>query len=384
MPSLPIPDSQALAHSRQLASVIRSEIDAAGGWLDFAHYMHLALYAPGLGYYSGGAKKFGLDGDFVTAPEVSSLFAQTLARQAAQVIQMTHGDILELGAGTGRLALQLLLELQRLGQLPASYFILEVSAQLREIQRNTIEQNLPPDLAPRVQWLDRLPDVFTGLVLGNEVLDAMPVHIVKNTEHGLCELGVACDGQDLAWAERSLTVGHVYEGASKLALPAGYITELCPAATGLMTSLAGMLQQGVVLFIDYGFPRREYYHPQRSQGTLMCHYRHHAHGDPFFYPGLQDITAHVDFTAVAEAGMAHGLKLLGYCAQAEFLINCGITELLARISPHDIAVYAPLASQAHKLLSPAEMGELFKVIAMGRGVPEELLGFARGDKRRGL
>jgi SAM-dependent MidA family methyltransferase len=342
------------------------------------------LYTPGLGYYSGGAKKFGEAGDFVTAPEISPLFAQTLARQAAQVLQMTNGDVLELGAGTGRLALELLLELQRLDQLPAHYFILEVSAQLRETQHATLVQALSPDLMQRVQWLDHLPQTFTGLVLGNEVLDALPVHIVKTTEQGFRELGVTSDEQGLAWAEQPLTSGHVYEQASILTLPVGYTAELCLAAIGLIASLAGMLQQGVLLLIDYGFPQREYYHSQRSQGTLMCHYRHYAHGDPFLHPGLQDITAHVDFTAVAEAGEAHELQLLGYCGQAQFLINCGITELLTRVSPHDIAAYAPLASQAQKLLSPAEMGELFKVIALGKGMSGELLGFARGDKRHSL
>ena len=384
MTSLPLPSAEALSHSQQLISLIRSEVDAAGGWLDFARYMHLALYAPGLGYYSGGAKKFGQDGDFVTAPEISPLFAQTLARQAAQVLQMTKGNILELGAGTGRLALELLLELQRLQQLPTHYFILEVSAQLREIQQSTLAKSLPLDLMQRVQWLDCLPETFIGLVLGNEVLDALPVHIVTTTEHGLAELGATHYGQGLAWAEKPLTTGHVYEQASKLALPVGYTTELCPAAIGLIASLAAMLQKGLLLLIDYGFPQREYYHPQRGQGTLMCHYRHYAHGDPFLYPGLQDITAHVDFTSIAEAGVKHGLQILGYCGQAQFLINCGITEILTRVSPHDIAAYVPLASQAQKLLSPAEMGELFKVIAVGKDVSSELLGFARGDKRHSL
>ena len=378
---LPTPDDHALTRSRQLSTLIQAEIANAGGWLDFARYMHLALYAPGLGYYSGGARKFGKDGDFVTAPEISPLFAQTLARQAAQIIEATLGDILELGAGTGRLAIELLLEMQRLDCVPAHYFILEVSAYLREIQHVQLEQALPPELLSRVQWLDTLPQTFSGLVLGNEVLDALSVHIVQTKQQGFTEMGVAWD-EGLVWAERPLTTGYLYELASKLALPVEYTTELCPAATGLVASLAAMLQQGALLFIDYGFPRREYYHPQRNRGTLMCHYRHYAHDDPFLYPGLQDITAHVDFTAVAEAGVEHGLQLLGYCGQAQFLINCSITELLTRVSPHDIAAYALLASQAQKLLSPAEMGELFKVIALGKGLLGDLLGFARGDKRQ--
>lgn len=384
LPILPEPDAEALAHSQQLAAEIRTEIDNAGGWIDFARYMHLALYEPGLGYYSGGAKKFGRAGDFVTAPEISLLFAQTLARQAAQVLQLTQGDILELGAGTGQLAIELLLELHKLGRLPERYLILEVSAQLRELQRTNLQQTLPPALMQRMQWLDKLPEAFSGLILGNEVLDALPVHVVKTDAGQGYELGVTCNGQGFTWGQQALSAGQLSEQTAKLSLPATYTTELCPAATGLIVSLSQVLQQGVMLFIDYGFPRREYYHPQRDHGTLMCHYRHYAHDDPFLHPGLQDITAHVDFTAIAEAGVANDMLLLGYCGQAQFLINCGITEILTRVSPQDMAAYAPLASQAHKLLSPAEMGELFKVIALGKDLPEQLLGFARGDKRHSL
>ena len=382
---LPEPSADALAHSRALVTLIHRHIDAANGWISFAEYMHLALYAPGLGYYSGGAKKFGEAGDFVTAPEISPLFAQALATQVAQVLAETQGNILELGAGTGKLALELLRELQTLEQLPAQYLILEVSAQLCEIQRTTLQQHLPPELMQRVAWLDTMPSEFIGMVLANEVLDALPVHVVHRQSIGLVEQGVTKDEtHDFAWREQALTSGSLHDAAVALDLPPEYTTELCPAAGALLASLAAMLTQGVILLIDYGFPRREYYHAQRSQGTLMCHYRHHAHGDPFVYVGLQDITAHVDFTAIAEAGLASGLGLLGYCGQAQFLINCGITELLGRVSPHDMARYAPLASQAQKLLSPAEMGELFKVIAFGKNITNPLLGFARGDRRHTL
>ncbi len=384
MTSLPSPNHAALAHSRQLTALIRAEMDAAGGWIDFARYMHLALYAPGLGYYSGGAKKFGSDGDFVTAPEISPLFARTLARQAAQILQLTSGDILELGAGTGRLAAALLLELHKLDQAPPQYLILEVSADLRQMQQETLQQTLPPELMHRIHWLDMLPDAFTGMVIGNEVLDALPVHVIKTRGDGLSELGVAWAEDRFCWSERPLTSGPLLEQATKLELPPAYVTELCPAATGLVASLAAMLQHGALLFIDYGFPRREYYHPQRSQGTLMCHYRHYAHGDPFIHPGLQDITAHVNFTAIAETGVANGLQLLGYGGQAQFLINCGITDLLNQVSPSDVANYLPLAAQAQKLLSPAEMGELFKAMALGKGITQSLLGFQRGDKSHTL
>jgi len=383
-PGLPEPTLEALSHSKQLNELIREKIDAAGGWISFAEYMHLALYQPGLGYYSGGAKKFGAGGDFVTAPEISPLFAQSLATQAAQVLRLTHGSILELGAGTGRLALGLLLELQSLNQLPAQYLILEVSAQLRQQQQHTLQKHLPPELLERVLWLDTLPEKFSGLIVANEVLDALPVHIVKRQPAWLVEMGVGVNSQGFVWSEQVLASGQLYEAASVLDLPPDYTTELCPQAGALIASLANMLELGAIVMIDYGFPRREYYHPQRSEGTLMCHYQHYAHGDPFLHPGLQDITAHVDFTNIAEAGLAQGLQLMGYCGQAQFLINCGITEILARVSPQDMASYAPLASQAQKLLSPAEMGELFKVIVFGKGMTAELLGFSRGDRRHTL
>lgn len=379
---LPIPDTLQSAHSDALLQLIRQTIADQGGWIDFARYMALALYAPGLGYYSAGAQKFGAAGDFVTAPEMTPLFGRCLARQAGEVLQQTSGDLLELGAGSGKLARDLLLELQRLDRLPQRYLILEVSAHLREVQRETLQQQLPVELMARVEWLDTLPAAFCGLILGNEVLDALPVHLVASRATGLCERGLIWqDG--LRWEERPLTDPDLRALVEQLALPPDYLTECCPAANGLVASLGDTLRQGAVILIDYGFPRREYYHPQRDQGTLMCHYRQHAHGDPLLYPGLQDITAHVDFTAIAGAAVKAGMSLLGYTGQAQFLINCGITDLLSTISPQDPASYLPAVAQAQKLLSPAEMGELFKVIAFGRDV-DGLTGFGRGDKRHTL
>ncbi|HQR50680.1 MAG TPA: class I SAM-dependent methyltransferase [Methylophilaceae bacterium] len=381
--SLPIPDPEQLEHGSRLIQIIRDEIAAQGGKVSFARYMELALYAPGLGYYSAGAKKFGTDGDYVTAPEISPLFAGTLARQAAQVLVATGGNVLELGAGTGRLAAQVLLELQRLGALPQRYRILEVSAHLRSVQKETLAAGLPAELLAHVEWLEALPDTFTGLVIGNEVLDALPVHVLTWRETGIFERGVAWKDGQFVWQECLVTDSRLLRTTQGLGLPPGYISEVCPAASGLIASLAQMLEHGVLLFVDYGFPRCEYYHRQRASGTLMCHYRQLAHDDPFFHPGLQDITAHVDFTAVAETGVSHDLQLLGYTTQAQFLINCGITELLGAVSPADMTAYLPLASQAQKLLSPAEMGELFKVVALGKNM-QPLLGFGRGDKRHTL
>ncbi|MBZ0093430.1 MAG: SAM-dependent methyltransferase [Sulfuricellaceae bacterium] len=382
MPPLPKPSADALQHSLRLSARIRDEIAAAGGWIDFARYMELALYAPGLGYYSAGAMKFGQDGDFVTAPEISTLFGHTLARQLAQVLT-GGGDVLELGAGSGRLAVDLLSELERLDALPPRYFILEVSPDLRQRQHALLRERAPR-LAERVSWLESLPQRFKGAIVGNEVLDALPVHLAVWREDGLYQRGVEVHGENFAWRERPLTSGAAWEMAHRLDLAPGYLSEIAPAVPALVRSLASSLEQGVLLLIDYGFGAAEYYHPQRRLGTLMCHYRHHSHDDPFFLPGLQDITAHVDFSAAAAAGTEAGLDLLGYTSQAHFLLNCGLTDLLGQVGAEDAAAYLPLANQAQALLSPAEMGDLFKAIAFGRGLGEPLRGFSRGDKSAAL
>lgn len=379
MSSLPIPNAEALAHSRRLTALIQDNIGQHHGWISFADFMRMALYEPQLGYYSGGAKKFGMGGDFVTAPEISPLFAQSFARQVAQVLAETQGDILELGAGTGRLAVDMLLALQDLDQLPEQYFILEVSAHLRQVQQEKIRAALPEELADCVVWLDTLPKNFVGIMLGNEVLDAIPVHLIHRTAQCLCERGVSFD-KDFIWQDKPMSSGSLYEAADVLSLPEGYLTEICPAASGLIASLAQALERGVILMVDYGFPAHEYYHPQRNFGTLMCHYQHHAHPDPFLSVGLQDITSHVDFTRIAQAGVDAGLDLSGFCSQAQWLMNCGILDLLSQVSPQDMARYAPLAAAAQKLLSPAEMGDLFKVIAFTRQFDAPLLGFSAGDK----
>jgi SAM-dependent MidA family methyltransferase len=381
MSSLPAPSPEALAHSDLLARLIRDEIQAAGGWLPFDRYMSLALYAPGYGYYSAGLEKFGEGGDFVTAPEISPLFGRCIARQAAQVLTKTGGSILELGAGSGRLVVDMLTELDRLGRLPDQYLIMEISAPLRETQKCLANSSLPLHLSQKIVWLETLPQTFAGLVLGNEVLDALPVHLVAWHEKDISERGVAMENGRFVWCDQPLTHGPLFDVASALQMPPGHVSEINPAASGMMASLTQMLVHGVILMLDYGFPRREFYHPQRDRGTLMCHYRQHAHDDPFFCPGLQDITSHVDFTAIAEAAVAQGATLMGYTGQAQFLINCGITDFLAEISPANMAAYLPLAAQAQKPLSPAEMGELFKVIALGKAFNEPLAGFASGDKR---
>jgi SAM-dependent MidA family methyltransferase len=371
--------------------------------------MELALYAPGLGYYTAGAHKFGEAGDFTTAPEMSSLFGRTIARQATEAMQQSAPHILELGAGSGKLAVDILRELERLDQLPASYDILEVSADLRERQRALLHQRVP-QLADRVHWLDALPEKFSGFIVANEVLDALPVHLVHWQDSAITERGVTLSPEDAVgrtsdrhiglkpdlqeaglnkadnfiWQNCNINDAVLLQAAQQISVPDGYVSEICLAAHGLIQSLAQRLEQGSMLFIDYGFGAREYYHPQRNTGTLMCHYRHHAHDNPFYLPGLQDITAHVNFTDIAECGIDAGLELQGYTTQAFFLINGGITGLIADTSPENLRDYLPLSAQLQKLTSPAEMGELFKVIAFGKKMANPLSGFAMGDLTRTL
>ncbi|MEW5968005.1 MAG: SAM-dependent methyltransferase [Pseudomonadota bacterium] len=382
-PMLPVPSADALAHSQRVAAHLRSLIAAAGGWVPFSRYMEAALYAPGLGYYAAGAAKFGAAGDFVTAPELTPLFGRTLAHAIAPVLAATGGEVLELGAGSGKLAADVLGELERLGALPARYAILDVSADLRERQQAALTRAVP-HLAERVQWLDALPARFTGVILGNEVLDALPAEMVHWTDAGPQVRGVVAAGDGFAWQDRSIADPVLRARAEALDRVPDYVSEINLAADALIASLAASLDRGLILMIDYGFAASEYYHPQRHMGTLRAHYRHHALDDPFYLPGLCDLTAHVDFSAVARAGMAAGLTLAGFTSQAGFLLNSGLTELLMQTPPTDAAAYLPQANAVQRLVSPAEMGELFKVIGLARGEVPPLAGFARGDRQHTL
>ncbi|NNM81470.1 MAG: class I SAM-dependent methyltransferase [Burkholderiales bacterium] len=375
MTQLPDPSEEALAHSERMKGRVREAVMDAGGWIPFSRYMDLVLYSPGLGYYSAGSEKIGEAGDFVTAPEISSLFGQTLARFAsAWFAENSHADLLELGAGTGKLAFDFL---SAEAPAPGKYYILEPSADLREKQRQKLA-----GFGEKVQWLDSLPESFEGVVIANEVLDALPFSLIHWKSSGIFERGVKLEVDGFAWEDRVLEKGPLLDAASAIVVPSGYISEICPAAGSLVASLAAILKRGLMLFIDYGFGRAEYYHPDRNRGTMMCHYRHHAHDDPFFLPGLQDITAHVDFSAIAQAGVDAGLDFIGYNSQARFLIDCGIIGLLEQISPEDPLRYLPMASGLQKLVSPAEMGELFKVILFGKEANSDC--FLRGDRSRAL
>ena len=391
MTSLPQPSADALAQSAHLLALVEADIDEAGGWISFARYMERVLYAPGLGYYSGGARKFGPGGDFITAPELTPLFGQALAAQVEQVMRASAPALIEVGAGTGLLATDLLLELERRGCLPDEYGILELSGELRARQFDTLAQKAP-HLAARVRWLDELPAQFSGAVVANEVLDVMPVHLLVSRADGLFERGVSlvengAGGRRLCWADVPAE-GAVRDAALALDLPAPaggeYVTELNLAGRAWVSAWAERLERGAMLLIDYGYPRVEYYLPSRSNGTLLCYYRHHAHGDPFLWPGLNDITAFVDFTAVAEAAFDAGLDVHGYTTQAQFLFNCGVLECLARRGPQESADYIRAARAVQRLTAPQEMGELFKVLAVGRGIDGPLLGFVRGDRLHGL
>ena len=382
--SLPEPSDAAKAASAALVLSIAAEIRAAGGWISFARYMELALYSPGLGYYSGGSEKFGAAGDFVTAPELTPLFGHALAVQVAQVMRASVPEVLEAGAGSGNLAADLLIALDVLGCPVQRYRILELSGELAARQHATIAARAPQFL-PRVEWLDSLPDQISGCVVGNELLDAMPNHAVVWRDEGLMECGIALDDSDAFVLSECAAGEGLQQAARELPVVAVYRSEIALTARAWTAELGRRLKQGALLLIDYGLPRHEYYHPQRNGGTIRCHYRHRTHDDPFWYPGLSDITAHVDFTAIAEAGHGVGLDVLGYTTQAAFLMNCGIADLLVQRKDNvDAASAARAGGAVNILLSPNEMGELFKVIALGKGLREPLVGFRRGDRLHAL
>jgi SAM-dependent MidA family methyltransferase len=383
------------SHSLRLAAHIRAALVAAGGWLSFERFMELALYAPGLGYYSAGSVKLGPGGDFVTAPEVSDLFSRCIARQCAAVLLRTGGEILELGAGTGRMAAALLTELAAQHVLPERYAILEVSADLAQRQRQRLA-HLPQALRERVVWLDRLPaQPLHGVVLANEVADALPCRRFRCDADGISELGVARDAVSEEPTNGSAPIGfHEREIAADASLaracdeilaglleplPRGYTSEVCLRIAPWIDALSACLARGLLLLCDYGLPRRHYYHPQRVSGTLRCHYKQLAHDDPYINLGVQDITAWVDFTRVAEAAIAAGLEVAGFATQAAFLLGLGVEGLVTEAGAGIERIR--LAGEARRLMMPEEMGEAFKMMALCRDLDTPLAGFALQDLR---
>jgi isopentenyl-diphosphate delta-isomerase type 1 len=352
-----MPSDEALAHSAQLTQKIIERIQQKNNWISFEDYMHMALYEPGLGYYTAGAHKLGREGDFVTAPMISPLFSQCLAQFCMN--NSAIENILELGAGTGVMAKDILLFLEKNNQLPERYYILEVSADLRQRQQIFLKQEIP-HLYAHIQWLDTLPENFIGIILANEVLDAMPVHLFHYKDNEIFETGVTLEKNNFTFKDK-IADAKLQEQVNSLPIEnkMDYLSEINLNLSGFLNSLSAALQEGLIVFIDYGFDEHTYYHPHRLQGTLMCHYRHHSHTDPFFYPGLQDITAHVDFTALANAGIAAGLEVEYFANQAMFLLENGLIELA---NTPDMAS----AQQINTLSSPAEMGELFKIMALSK------------------
>jgi len=368
--SLPAPNSDALAASQALQRSIALDVATQGGAIPFSRFMELALYAPNLGYYSGGAAKLGAEGDFTTAPEISPLFGATLARAAAAIMAQSGPNIIEFGAGTGKLARDVLEALDAMGVALERYTIIELSGELRARQQEALKA------FPQVRWLSGFPETFQGAVLANEVLDAMPVELVVREGGRWRRQMVTVDEGRFAFVQDEPDAALLEQIARQIPdadqLQDGYLTEVHPVACGFMRSLAAMFtakgSRGAAILLDYGFPAREFYFDERSGGTLMCHYRHHAHPDPFYLPGLQDITAHVDFTAMALAAQDAGLDVLGYMSQAAFLLAGGIGELLLQTDPEDTLRYLPQSKAVQKLVSPAEMGELFKVLLVGHGI----------------
>ena len=353
-----------------LQKLIAEQVARSGGWLPFDRFMALALYAPGLGYYASASRKFGRmpasGSDFVTAPELTPLFGRTLAVQVAEAFDQTGTrELWEFGAGTGALALQLL---DALGDRVERYRIVDLSGTLRERQQQTLAPH-----AAKLEWLSELPEEMRGVVVGNEVLDAMPVQLLVRSAGRWHERGVVRQGDGFAWADRPTELRPPVEVAGAH----DYLTEIHPQAEAFVATLADRLKQGAAFFIDYGFPEAEYYHPQRHMGTVMCHRGHQADGDPLADVGAKDITAHVNFTGVALAGQDAGLEVLGYCSQARFLLNAGILPMMEQASLAERAMAA-------RLIHEHEMGELFKVVGFTVGEPWDAIGFAEGDRSHTL
>lgn len=371
----PAPPADALAHSQRLRARLADLIGESGGWIPFSRYMQAALYEPGLGYYVAGARKFGEAGDFVTAPEVSPLFARCMAAQAAQALA-AGGDILELGPGTGALAAELFASLEAAGCAPERYLLLEVSPDLRERQRDCLARRHPSALH-RFQWVDGLPEAHRGFIVANEVLDTVPCERVGRLAGALVEWGVVATPAGFAWSSRPLADrGRAERLARLMPCEGDYATECNPGAEALVRSVGESLAEGLALFIDYGYTEAEYYHPQRAAGTLRCHYRHRPHDNPFHLPGLEDITAHVDFSAMARAATSVGAEVMGFATQAQFLLSCGLAERLGQQA--DPLEQARENAAVQRLVGPGGMGESFKALAIGRGMSPPLAGFRLG------
>ncbi|WP_456444328.1 class I SAM-dependent methyltransferase [Thiolapillus sp.] len=372
--NLPELSIEEVAQQQAMRELLEKEIREAGGAIPFDRYMELALYAPGLGYYVSGAHKFGPGGDFITAPEISPYFGYCLGRQCVRAFEELPREILEFGAGTGVMAMQILQELERLQpDQPVRYRILEVSPELRQRQHETF-LDCPPHYLEQISWVDEVPEDFSGVILANEVLDAMPVHVFRRTENAVEELWVSRDWDGrrlkLEWrkARAALKAAVKAIEAWRGEFPDGYVSEVNLRQAPWLEMLASRLDRALMLFMDYGYTGREYYHPERSMGTLICHYCHQAHEDVLLRPGLQDITANVDFSALRDAAVEAGFDFLGFTTQAGFLLGSGLDEMLGRLDPDDVETHMQVMQGVKQLIMPDAMGERFKVLALGKGV----------------
>lgn len=376
--NLPLPYPDAEQASLHLQQLIAQAIADQNGWLSFHDYMNMALFAPNLGYYTGGSHKIGSAGDFVTAPSLTPLFGLTIAKQIESLLPQTAGNVYEFGAGTGELAVSLLAGIE-----PTSlqnYYIVDVSPELKQRQWQLIQERVPA-MAHKVIFLEQLPEQFDGIIIGNEVLDAMPCHVVRWQDDQICEMGVTLEQNQFQWQAKAITEGAVFEAANRLTpTTSPFTSELHLNQISFIATLAQRLERGAIIMIDYGFDEAQFYHPQRSMGTLIGHYRHHIVDDPFFWPGLMDLTSHVNFTAIAQAAVDNDLDLIGYTSQAHFLFNLGITDvLMSRHSDINNKEYLQDAANLQQLIAPHEMGELFKVMAMGKNIDVDWQGFVHGD-----
>jgi SAM-dependent MidA family methyltransferase len=378
MPSMPIASEIEIQLSEQLKTKIIQSIHTNHGWISFDRFMELALYDPEFGYYTGSLRKFGEKGDFVTASEISSFFAKTMSIQFKEIFRSLDKNIIEIGAGSGKFALEVIQSLD--SENVDHYFILEISDSLRKQQYELLIKHLPPHLLSKVLWIDEIPQEYKGIVFCNELLDALPVNLIKKVSGIYYQKGVGLENDLFIWKDKIIKDLSIYEHINLESLPDDYLIEDAIHIKSWVNKISESIAKGVVIIIDYGFNHSEYFHEQRSQGTLMCHFKHHAHDNPLIQVGIQDITSHVNFSYVAREASSKGLYINGFISQANFLINCGILELLEKVNIEDSVLYMKSVSEIQKLLSPSEMGDLFKVMTIEKNIDINLIGLKNNNK----
>jgi SAM-dependent MidA family methyltransferase len=382
MPTMPIASEIEIQLSEQLKTKIIQAIHSNQGWISFDRFMEFALYDPEFGYYTGTLRKFGEKGDFVTASEISSFFAKTMCIQFEEIFLSLDKNIIEIGAGSGKFALEVIQSLD--SKKIDHYFILEISHSLRKHQYELLIKNLPPHLFGKVQWIDKIPQEYNGIIFCNELLDALPIDLIKKSSGIPYQKGVGLENDLFIWKDKAIKDLSIYDHINLESLPDNYLAEDAIHIKSWINKISESISKGVVIIIDYGFNHSEYFHEQRSQGTLMCHFKHHAHDNPLIQVGIQDITSHVNFSYVAREASSKGLHINGFISQANFLINCGILELLEKVNIEDSVLYMKSVSEIQKLLSPSEMGDLFKVMTIEKNIDINLVGLKNNNKVKTL